>query len=652
MSNSARIQITNTGVVVDTTPIGTSIVPGGDWDGTTSWTGRTAPTLSMSNPNVLERRPVAAFTCPPLIWYDGGTYSLGVVADHSDQEGIDSVVFWMEGQEIAVLSTALDPGTEIIGYNIDLDNVVTTFDGDAEIFATVTPVNGVTRVIGPVKVVMNTNGSIPRTEYTLGPGGDFTTLTDAMSGAADGAIVKVAAGTHPMGAANISNLNDRLITIQPADGLVLGDVSFEVPGATRLPLVRMRALNFCLRNLHFDMKNFAEWYGLANALQIFENCSIIDSNGVSGPEGDYSLDVATQSPWRYNEFQRTCFLDCTITNYCTSGGRLYRGCQLSASWDLVALTPLQSNGTAVFNTNAVVSGEFNKRLHIPLTLTVATVTYDSGADESTFTISGTPFMDDVTKPQPNQYVTILSGTETGLKFDTQLQSSTAHTILVAGDATAVQPGDQVRSTNIAHADALQANQISGVPLENIMISGYTAQSIYSMQPVFWNPHPDTYIDGIALRNSVFYLPGGQVAGQIGPGGGGVRNLIMRQTSVLGTNLLIRRDKGSYLANSLMEDCIFTSVRSGEFGQGLEYGPEFLIANNCHFEVDTQGENVTSGRIGTNATGPGSALLDTNLRPLPTSPTLYRGGVSSGWSSQDATGELYAPENPIGPRATA
>jgi hypothetical protein len=594
---------------------------------------------------------VAAFTCPPIIWFDGGEVVIGVVADHSDQAGIQKVTFWMEGQEVEVETASFDSGTEIVGYNIALENLVASIDGDAEIFATVTPVNGVTRVIGPVKIVMNTGGSIHRAAYTLGPGGDFTTLLEAMSYAEDGSIIKVMAGVHPIGDGGVNNFNNRLITIEAEEGLQLGDAIFEIPGDDRQQTTRIRALNLSLRNLHFDLKNLVHWYGLGDAVHIFENCELIDSNGVTGPPGGYCMvsaaQMCNQFPWRVQENQRTCFIDCEILNYCTAGGWLYRGCRLSASADLIVLDP-RLDGPSVLNTEAELTEEFEQRHHLPVDLIVESANYTTDG-KTTFVLSGSPLMRDINWSQPRMYVKIISGPLAGEEFDTVGQSNALGEVVVLGNAGAVQPGDRIRSVIIWHADSLQVT-MGDSPLENVMISGYTATSPFS-QPIFLQPGNGNFIDGMAIKNSLFSTPGGG-DGMMGQIQHEVRNMVIRQSAFIGTRTWLRPDSGGILTKSLIEDSVFTSLTNSVWGGGIPYGPEFFIANNCHFEWNMSGENITEGRIGTNATGPSSAMLNESGRPLPSSPLLDRGGDSLQWVPLDGTGVSYAPENPIGPRAAA
>jgi hypothetical protein len=302
------------------------IWPGPSWNGTTTWAGRTPPTESGTlRGSGFAQKVICAFDEPPYMWVTGDK-EITVGAEHGDPAWIQEVEFWLEGRTCTATQACKSPRTGAIGFVCTLDAANFAQDGDAELYATVRPVNGYERVIGPLPFTFNGHSTIARPVKTLKQsGGDYSSLTQALQSAPDGAIVKVDAGTYledSNGSSN--NVNTRLITIEPADGLSLGDVIFSRT-VRRMPAeyYSLRAVRVHFHNIQWDMSKVGYFYGYpsASSAYVWEHCNFIDPNGASGPpHAYYQLVMGRMVRDQDPIYHYMC--ECTVVNFTTSASNV------------------------------------------------------------------------------------------------------------------------------------------------------------------------------------------------------------------------------------------------------------------------------------------------------------------------------------------
>lgn len=217
-----------------------NLTPGASWDGTTSWQSRAIPAAAPGlQGSGWPHKAIGAFNRAPHMWWDAD-FNVVVGAEHGDDEWIEEVTFWLEGNTATVNTVTKDTETGDIGFVVTIQPPSGT-DGDAELYAIIKPVNGYQRRIGPLPVVLNKGGSISRQVRYISPSGDddnglgtqgapWRSVHKACTAAPDGAIVETAAGPYPLSPyleddnTGTNNQNARLIEFRPASGLDPDDV--------------------------------------------------------------------------------------------------------------------------------------------------------------------------------------------------------------------------------------------------------------------------------------------------------------------------------------------------------------------------------------------------------------------------------------------
>lgn len=480
------------------------ISPGASWNGTAE-SGGSPPT---ENPSVIGAgwtgKAICAPDCGNYFWLESADddYEITVACEHGDDSWIGDVSFWLEGTTVTVSTQTKSARTGVIGFSCVIDKSAIEalgIDGDAHLYVTARPVNGYERLIGPIKLHLNYNGTISRAVVTVkASGGDYTNIHAALQGAASGSIVKVDAGTWLWDEADSGTTRDnaRSITVQPADGLSAGDVIISKTTRTSPnTYIRPRSIRTTWRNIHFDMGKISHIYPAYFTDKLpehnFIGCDFTDTNGVDG--GDYGYHSSEYAAYFFRAADGgSAYCDtCTFATTNTSGARLYLNCSGEFSWDCVSFvaTTTQPQWIAILCTEFEQTAQHPQRCHASNTVTVGSATYNSGTNRTTIVLADSPTVDTFSDTARFMIVDTSSTVSPGTKFPTVSQSNTTKEIIVTGDASALSPGDLVWTYIIAHADAFQflgsSSQTSGT-YENIIAQRYRATGPY-IQPTFWQP---------------------------------------------------------------------------------------------------------------------------------------------------------------------
>ena len=98
----------------------TTLSPGVSWNGTTTWSGRTPPTESSSlRGSGWRQKAIGAFNRAPYLWWTDD-FTVVVGAEHGDDEWIEEVEFWLEGNTATVTTVTKDTDTGDIGFTVTI----------------------------------------------------------------------------------------------------------------------------------------------------------------------------------------------------------------------------------------------------------------------------------------------------------------------------------------------------------------------------------------------------------------------------------------------------------------------------------------------------------------------------------------------------
>ena len=112
----------------------TTLSPGTSWNGTTSWSGRTPPTASTTlRGSGWPQKAIGAFNRAPYLWWSAD-FTVVVGAEHGDDDWIEEVEFWLEGNTTTVTTVTKDADTNDIGFAITIQ-LPSGSKGDGEIHA-------------------------------------------------------------------------------------------------------------------------------------------------------------------------------------------------------------------------------------------------------------------------------------------------------------------------------------------------------------------------------------------------------------------------------------------------------------------------------------------------------------------------------------
>jgi len=586
------------------------IFPSSAWlsDPGLTWTGRTAPTESgLARGAGFNQKAIALPDVPRRFWLEAGDgdFEVTVAADHADSAWIEEVEFWLEGSTVTVTETSLSARTGVEGFSCVIDASATTSDGDAELYATIRPVNGYERLIGPITIHLNYNGTISRAAryvdwssgddsydgtsatYISGTTGPWKTINKAQTTAPDGAVVNVAAGTYleDSNSGGIS-ANDRVLTIRAADGLALGDVivdrtSRDSP-ASYLQIRRRYAefIGIAFDHARIDMI----WGAYPTGVYNFVGCSFIDGNGLQGPQTSYYAPTqAGQYLFRPNEGQWNFLQDCSIANYVAAGAHIYLNTTAEVSADSLfydtGQAGLEYNGAFGFTVSQ--PSEFPQRIHPETSLTVSSAVYSD--PNTVITFSDTP---DLAKTA--ETLKFLTGTLAGQEFTAVSQDNGADTITVSGDASAAVSGDTAWAWLIFHADSMQF--AAGNDYENLLFQRYKATGITS-QPWLFQPWTGNYVKDLAMQNCIFDQYGG--GNEISQWRDEHVHIVIRNVTHTGTETTFRADSGGFaLTDCLIVDSVWNTMDS----TGTFPSSGITIDNNWFEAGLERGTNSDGGSV--------------------------------------------------------
>lgn len=499
------------GVAVQTTPPppGGLLSPGPNWDGTAGSGGSPTPDSTRQGTGFIQKA-IGNFD-EPYETYITADMDIGVIADVGDDAFIAHVVFWLEGNTQTVMAQTLNGRTGGIGWVSTISYDGFTASSDAYLYATIYPVNGYPRQVGPLRLIRMDSRPQYYLNWTSGSdsnngtssGAAWKTFNHAARNAPSGAEITMAAGTYSeegMGSAGPFNNPANPITFKRAGGTTLGDVAITQTSYVDwfLPCTRI-----VFDGIEVDCDAFHKIQGRPPpAFYIWQNCRLTDYlNGVGPvPYGVYNSYVATRQTFLSSTTTGPgknayhAIVDTEFTCSPATGWWFCRGCTLNSGWDAVALGAAQPN-TVCLNTQALRTGDFIQRKHIANTITVTSVTYNAGAGTTAIVWSGTPA--GMVAVSNNTDISLRVRFQTGAAADppgtylyaqgfqvisTSTPDNVTWTTVVEGDARAAAAPDTATIALLAHGDAWQIMQLGTkpsqpfIPFDNIIFQRYLATS--------------------------------------------------------------------------------------------------------------------------------------------------------------------------------
>ena len=494
-----------------------TIAPSASWNGRAG-SGGDAPTASGTpHGSGFTKRAIAWFDEPEGMWITTTDHHISVGAGIGNRAWIDEVVFYLEGTEVTVASATINPRTGTIGYEITpvSRTAGTPLDGEASLYAKIIPVNGLERVIGPLPLSLNTNGSISRPEIFVATTGNdstgngtvgnpYATPTRALNAAGTSpAIIKLAPGLYTSfnGGGNFANVRQVVIEAS-GPGVVINP--------TDAPLRNFRWSNRRIRfkDIEIITDNFAQIYGVntSDGYFTFDNCHIHYSAGAAGiqsrgyPNGWLNSETFQKQNVFYLDVNRFSLIDCVVEDFNVTGISLMRNCDITTSQD--CWVQFRQQNIAIFNVRSHQYGNQENRLHTGVDATVASVAYNAGTNRTTITLSGSPTL--AGQAGTNDYLRVLQSAN-GVAVGDQLfpenpdgsrdfewlgwiippagLNNTNKTVQVVGNLSALQAGDIVRAYTIGHGDAFQIFPAPalGYNRSNVVVQNYKV-SAHSWQP--------------------------------------------------------------------------------------------------------------------------------------------------------------------------
>lgn len=237
---------------------------------------------------------IACWTSVPYQAFES-TLNVGVLAFH--RNGIERVEFSLDGGPwLPIFEMSENPATGVWEYWCQV-NAEQLSDGAREVRAIAYPVLGVPRVLDPLVLYANANGTCDggtlHVDTNIGDdvGGDgssgkpYKTISKALYRCwlnaetyNGGRIVLVSAGEYPLDDPGQSVNNSRYITIEPSEGLSKVDITIRPP--TR-KLQRPHAALLKFRDLTFDFSLIAQIYKEDGAHHWYDDCVWLQSEGWS-----------------------------------------------------------------------------------------------------------------------------------------------------------------------------------------------------------------------------------------------------------------------------------------------------------------------------------------------------------------------------------
>lgn len=585
------------------------ITPGGSWNGTAG-SGGTAPAENASAIGTgWTQQAIGAPDIASSFWLGvgepdthSGDYEITCVCEHGDQDWIDEVEFWLEGGTDTVTTQTTSARTGATGFATTIDASAIATDGDAQLYIYIRPVNGYERRLGPYLIHLNYNGTITRPVVTVKTsGGDYTTVAAALTGAASGAIVKVDPGTWMWDTDTANSSVARCITITPADGYDVDDVTISL--TTRKLYFRPTRNRVEWRSLKFDTSKFAYIYPSAGATfdYTFNQCKLIDPNGTIGPPESYYSQLTGPYLFRSGATgQKFYVFDCEFNSINCCGATIEVNNTKTFGWDATFFNVAQ-DAHAIIGTTARQNGEHAARMHEDNVLTVASVSYDGGSDLTTLTVvppSGTVLTISNAGANRDWQARFVTGSlaDGETEYNIYSQSNVNGTLVLFGNVPA-QVGDTYRTFGYGHVDHLQFSQ--GRNYENIIVQRYHAIGT-NPQPWLLQAGEGYEVRDLGIQISVFDHQSDEL--QLAQWQYGLQHVVMRQITLIGCDSSLRNDQAGFaIEDCAVYDSIFHELKSQD-----TFPSSGITIDNNHF-----GEGTARG---TNSSGPSAVTYDGSYRP--------------------------------------
>ena len=557
-------------------------------------------------------KPAVAADIDGIDWVDGTSLYLCVCTDTSDIGDIDSVVFYHEGETKTIYTKALSPRTGVEGFLVQL---TASSARTSDVYWKVIPVNGL-EVVGTCRVYFNTDGSLYGDTTTISPG---TNPCETIAAASGGDRIRLNAGTYTWADAGSNFYPDVPVIIEPAPGVSAGEVI--ITQAAR-GLLTHRPSKSVFRNIAFDTATIVGHVGLGNnagndprAGTKFEGCRFIDSNGVTGPSRGYTtLDGSTQQVYfKHDRNQPYYCEDCIFETYNGAcGATCVVNSDITMSFDALYVGHSAATGHLYGNLDITEGGRFKQRQHVDQTLTV---TSDSGTGPTVLTFSGAGTIADGMTSDNGAILEFLTGALAGQTFNVTASDDAAETITVSGDASGAANGDTCWCYVYAHPNVIQMADSSNP--DGVILTRIRAAIDYTEPFRIDRLDTATDVEGVWFQASAIVLSEGAGSGNVAAWEADQKNCGFRQVTCLRSfvpEVPSPADTAAFDVNACaMYDSVFNAVAGS---------PGSLTTDQAKFRFDDN-HFVTGSTLGSAATGPADATIDSLGRPTAGSPLLTR-----------------------------
>jgi hypothetical protein len=458
------------------------------------------------------------------MWVETSDYTITVGAGIGNRDMIESVTFWLEGASETVSNVMISPRTGAIGFCINVASRAGQ-NGDAHLYAQVKPVNGYSRLIGPLALVLNTDAgtaivrdqryvnSDAGTDSTAGATGQsagtpWATLAYALANTPSGGIINLqgsAVHNYPAGTFS-GTARARMIDVRGA-GRANTTIAV-VAGGDNTFKTNPAKLRFV--SLSFRTDAVSQMYGnnTTTGRYVFDNCWVGHSVDPTG-NLDKGYPVGFVGVEKNNAFYRTqtglkwFFVESDVEDVVPAGVHLWRNSTFRGPLDAIQFgssNPGSGSHSAIFNFNFRQFGNMEQRMHTSMDITVQSVS--RAGSTTVITFSGSP---GISAHAAARYLRVLQSTNSVPVGDIQfpinedgssrdfawmgyaIVGSTANTITCTDTGAALMnlgAGDLCRGYTRNHCDhfqfVLQANFAEN--FENIYVQGYNGAG-HTSQPI-------------------------------------------------------------------------------------------------------------------------------------------------------------------------
>jgi hypothetical protein len=539
----------------------------------------TPPTESASlHGSGFERKIAAHVDVEGYFFVDGTTLEVCCVADHADVAWVKEIQVYFESDTVSktIYTPTKSSRTGLIGHTFTL---TASTAGDKEFYVRVVPVNGYERLIGPVLVSFNVSDGLDDGELFVASSGSdstgdgsegtpYATIKKAMSvaGTTGGKrVVMNEAGTYVEDFDNGLTLTNptRVQRVVLGAGLSYGDVIVSLSTVSNWQS-RCRKIQF--EDIKFDIGLINRVTALVSDERFhFLRCGFVDIEHGAGGDPDGRTSTAAGAEWAGSFFRHD---DGTMGVYETREWVGYSG---PAGKALVVGGFGGENVTAYhggdhYLDNTMVAGiDWVKadgvlayiRYSDDVTLTASSAVYSGGSDETTLSIAGTPTLDESPDPGSTK-IEVRTGALAGQTFDWVSTDNTAKGIVVEGDASSLDPADELWYRGVQHSDAFQLNQVS--PFGNYILHKCDMTDVREVQAQLpQSPSSPGIGTGIGISLVAYGQPSEGAA--IGLWEESYFNVVIRQCSYRNGNMQLSGVNAA-MDDSVLIDCVLDQTILG------------------------------------------------------------------------------------------